>query len=146
VRIPRQEAASISKNLSLDPVVYPAVADRVGLLPHPEATVGFYMRIAEAKAMLELLAKPPPVSQTMNVSAPPQIVSPDNAATVADCLITALQLAQPIIADDTHSSERAWLDSMVKQTTLSQITACLELAQKSFPNAESFSNPNPRVD
>jgi hypothetical protein len=65
LRIPRQEATCISEHFAFEPVIYSAVADRVGLLPHPEATVGFYMRIAEAKAMLKVLAgAPAAVSQS----------------------------------------------------------------------------------
>jgi hypothetical protein len=42
------------RKLFVEPVVYKAVADRIGLLPHPNATAQFYMRISEAKAMVEI--------------------------------------------------------------------------------------------
>ena len=71
------------------------------------------------------------------------MVTPENVALVADCLITALQLAQPIITDKPHATtRRAQLDSMMRQTTLAQITTCLNSAQKAFPDAESFHAPS----
>jgi hypothetical protein len=54
LQIPCPDASYIAKNLS-DPIIYPAVADRIALLPHPQATIEFYMRIKEAKAMLTAL-------------------------------------------------------------------------------------------
>jgi hypothetical protein len=67
--ISREQAQLITKILK-GPVVYPAIADRVGLLSHTHATVQFYGRIIEANVALEYL--------TQDVS------------TVADSLITAL--------------------------------------------------------
>jgi hypothetical protein len=55
VMVPRQDAHNIVKSLADNPVIYSAVADRVGLLRHPHATVEFYMRIAETKVMVEML-------------------------------------------------------------------------------------------
>jgi len=40
-RVPSLDASYIMRKLWADPVIYPAVADRVGLLPHPNATVQF---------------------------------------------------------------------------------------------------------
>ena len=39
----------------LKPVIYPAVADKIGLLPNPNDTVEFYIRIEEAKNYVEML-------------------------------------------------------------------------------------------
>ena len=141
VTIPRTQATYISKNFAIDPVVYPAVADRIGLLPHPQATVGFYMRIAEAKAMLEVLANAPQSEPPNVAQRPPDNVTSDNALAVADCLATALQLAAPIIADDAHPAHREQLDAMSRQVMLQQIDQCLVTAKAAFPKAESFMQP-----
>lgn len=48
--VPMSDAPYITKSL-VDPVVYPAVADRIGLLPRAQQTIEFYQRITEAKVM-----------------------------------------------------------------------------------------------
>lgn len=141
-RVPLYNANYIAKNFWFDPIVYPAIADRVGLLPHPQATVEFYMRIGEAKAMLDTMRTKSQQSSATNISAPQELVSKENAAVVADSLITALQLAQPIIAGVSHSSTETALDSMVSQTVLKQINDCLHSAKQTFPTLESFRNAN----
>ena len=49
-RVPQTDAAYIVRKLFAPPTVYNAVADRIGLLPHPDATTQFYMRLEEVKA------------------------------------------------------------------------------------------------
>jgi hypothetical protein len=100
-RIPSFEASYIMQRLWAEPVIYTAVADRVGLLPHPNATVQFYMRLSEAKAMIQSLqakigrhaAEVGPAMAAMDH------VTPEFAQAIADCLVTAFQLARAIIAD-----------------------------------------------
>jgi hypothetical protein len=48
-RIPHAEARYVVKNLAAPPIVYPAISDRIGLLPYAHGTIEFYMRIMEAK-------------------------------------------------------------------------------------------------
>ena len=85
-------------------MIYPAIADRVGLLLQPHATTQFYMRVSEARGMLEALrTKTDPPSITYNTAL--EYVTPEFAASVADSLITALQLARPIVANDGDSSQ-----------------------------------------
>jgi hypothetical protein len=128
--IPRANATYIVKNLlSAHPVIYPAVADRVGLLPHPEATVAFYMRISEAKAMAEMYAAATGTHQPY--------VTNELAASIADCLITALQLAIPIIKPY-HPSASAELKQGVQSIVSDQIEEALARAKVTFPNASSF--------
>lgn len=122
-QVPRKDAGYIMRKLFVEPVVYKAVADRIGLLPHPNATAQFYMRLSEAKAMVELL-------QMANVEQ--QYVLPENAATIADSLITALQLAHGILAGDGDPRLADW----VTQVMVHQIEECLQSARVSFPNAE----------
>ncbi len=139
--LPRLDAKTISNNFAFEPVVYPAVADRVGLLPHPQATVGFYMRIAEAKSVAALLATPPLASSFVNQSGPPQMVSAENASAIADCLSTALQHAHSILTDDSNPDYRTQLDVESRQATLQMIATSLAEATATFPNAMSFVRP-----
>jgi len=138
--IPMRDASYIGKTLST-PTIYPAVADRIGLLPHPQATINFYMRIEETKAMLAAMANKGnyvPQSAT-NVTIPPTKVSPSNALSVADCLITALQCAYPIVAD--NDSAMSEMEKSVQTKTLEDMAAAFESARRIFPTAESFNTP-----
>lgn len=127
-KVPRTDAAYILRKLFAEPVVYKAVADRIGLLPHPNATAQFYLRISEAKAMVESLQIP---------SVAQEHVTTENAATIADCLITALQLAHGILSSDGDPRLAEWVD----REMIGQIDECLKSAKASFPNAESFKLP-----
>jgi hypothetical protein len=127
-RVPRKDAGYIMRKLFVEPVVYKAVADRIGLLPHPNATTQFYMRLSEAKAIVESLQM---------ASVEQEHVSAENAATIADSLITALQLAQGVLVGEGHPQMADW----VGQVMVRQIEECLQSARQSFPNAESFQTP-----
>jgi hypothetical protein len=141
VNIPIQDARYIAKNFWSDPVVYPAVADRIGLLSHPHATTEFYMRLSEVKNMLEALRiRTSPPSATY-VTAPAQFVTPAFAATIADSLITALQLARPIVANEGDPATRSQLSTLVQGVVAGQIDECLKSAQADFPNSEAFKLP-----
>lgn len=134
LKIPCQDARYIAKNFWGDPIVYPAVADRVGLLPHPNATIEFYMRLAEVRGMLEALRTKTDPSSATYVSPPVQYVTPEFAVSIADSLITALQLAHPIVANDGNLA-KSHLAAWVQTTVVSQIDECLKSAKVSFPNA-----------
>jgi hypothetical protein len=137
-RIPARDATYIIRKISAEPVIYTAVADRIGLLPHPNATAQFYMRIAEAKAMVEsmrLKAENEAMDQPLLRGA---LVAADMAGKIADSLITALQLAHGILADDGKVDSATW----IRQQMLSQIDECLTSSKASFPNAESFKQPS----
>jgi hypothetical protein len=130
-QIPRADASYIVKNLLVDPVVYPAVADRVGLLPRPQATAAFYMRISEAKAMAEMFAKATGTDEPY--------VTPEFAEAVAESLITALQLAVPIVGDVPAAG--ADYVASVQATTIVEMRKALALAKAAFPDAASFQGP-----
>jgi hypothetical protein len=138
LEVPAQDASYIMRKLWSEPVVYAAVADRVGLLPHPNATVQFYMRLAEAKAMLESLQTKSTNAATTAASARREKVTPEFAATIADSLITALQLARAILGREGSNQMAEW----VGQVMIGQIDECLRSARASFPNAESFTGPS----
>jgi hypothetical protein len=137
--VPMQDAVYVAKSL-VEPIIYPAVADRIGLLPHPQATIEFYMRIGEAKAMLLAMQMKTNSPSAVNVSAIP-LIAPANAEAVADCFISALQLAKHIVAADDPS--RTELDLWVQKITLGKIDAALESAKVIFPNATSFQDDQP---
>lgn len=142
VRIPRQDARYVAKSFWADPIVYSAVADKIGLLPHPNATVEFYMRLSEARSMLEALRTRTNPESAIYVAPPPEFITPEFAASVADSLITALQLARAIIGDEIQlDSGKPHLGTWIKITVVRQIDQCLESAKLSFPNAESFQQP-----
>jgi hypothetical protein len=127
--ISHNQAQLITKILKSS-VVYPAIADRVGLLSHSHATVEFYERIAEANGMLEAL----------RTKAGTPAITRNNVAVFADSLITALQLARCIISSEDEPSAKRQLGSLVQAKMVRQIDSCLKSAKAVFPNAESFSD------
>jgi hypothetical protein len=143
VKIPRQDAHYIVKNFAGDPIIYPAVADRVGLLRHPHATAEFYMRILEAKVMVEMLRTKTDVPGIMYTAAPVDLVTPQFAGSVADSLLTALQLARSIVADEEMSVGKPQFTAWVQSVVVAQIDDCLASAKETFPDAESFKFPPP---
>ncbi len=142
LKIPVQDARYIAKSFWGDPIVYPAVADRVGLLPYPHSTTEFYMRLSEVRSMLEALRTKTDLPSHMNVSVPPQFVTAEFAATIVESLVTALQLARPIVANEGSPSTKSQLATLVQTTVVGQIDECLVSAKAVFPNAESFKETN----
>jgi hypothetical protein len=135
-KVPAADAGYIVRKLSTAPVVYEAVADKIGLLPHPEATVQFYMRINEAKSHVGSLERRAENEARENPVLRAGLVPPDSAVQIADSLIIALQLARAILSDEERISS-AW----VHHETIGKIDACFESARASFPDAESFKQP-----
>ncbi len=140
LQIPRQAANYIAKML-YDSAVYPAIADRIGILPNPQATVEFYMRIAEAKASANVLATKIDQPSATNVSASPLYLTGEDVAAIADSLITALQLAKPIVSAANQSSTPSPLYAYVRGEALKAIEEALASAKVMFPHAESFKVP-----
>lgn len=106
-------------------------------LPHPDATTQFYMRLEEVKAStsaIEMAVK----FQWAPGMGPPPFISRDIIAPIADMLITALQLAGPIIADAAKSGPL--LQRRIREVTVNQINECLVAAKNAFPDAESFTD------
>jgi hypothetical protein len=100
--------------------------------------VQFYLRLEEAKAMAQGMAR----ATATHLSVPPVIVTPENASTIADCLITALQCAQGVVRD--ASADKTPSDAFVTTETLQQIDAAMTAALATFPGAESFQGQPPR--
>jgi len=87
--IMRKEAYSIM--IPSEPIVYRAVADRIGLLPYPQHVVQFYMRMVEIRQAIQIIV----VGSPDDDSAP---VPGAEAETLAKSLIIACQLAQAILS------------------------------------------------
>jgi hypothetical protein len=96
------------------------------------------MRLAEAKAMLESLQTKTINAAETSTAARRENVKPEFAATIADSLITALQLARAILGHDGDPRMAEW----VGQVMIGQIDECLRSAKVSFPNAKSFKEPS----
>jgi hypothetical protein len=136
-RIPQTDAAYIVRKLFAPPTVYNAVADRIGLLPHPDATTQFYMRIEEVKASTSAIEMAVKFQWTPDGMGPPPLITRAIIAPVADMLITALQLARPIISD---AKSGPWLEQRIREITINQIDECMAAAKEAFPDAESFTD------
>ncbi len=136
ILVPRTDANSIVRSLQR-PTVFPAVADRIALLKNPHLPIQFYMRIDEAKDMADMLAvataagPAAPGTTSSNIA-----VDPNNAVVIADCLITALQLARAMIIDTPGDVSEA--EQIVTKRTLDDIDAAMIASRESFPNASSF--------
>jgi len=137
--IPRSDANAIVRSL-LEPTIFPAVADRVAVLPSPHLPVQFFMRIGEAKALANTLAlSTVAVARAAKVSAATIPVTRDNVLSIADSLITALQLARGIVADVPANAPPG--EDFVTATTLQEIDTAMASARAVFPDAESFTPP-----
>ena len=139
VSIPRSDANAIVRGLQ-KPTVFPAVADRIALLKNPHLPVQFYIRIDEAKDIANTLALATvtefgaPGMKTSNIA-----VDRNNALAIADCLITALQLARAMIIDAPADMSEA--EQFVTNQTVNDIDAAMMAARTSFPDALSFQAP-----
>jgi hypothetical protein len=116
----RKNAHTIMMNL--DPIVYRAVANRIGLLPHSQLLVKFYMRLVEIQQAIQIISVRSPGDDSA-------LVSGEEAETLAKSLIIACRLAQAIIS---HAPDPS-LDEKVSQIALAHIDAALESAKRSFP-------------
>jgi hypothetical protein len=139
--VPQTHASYIVQTLEAEPTVYNAVADRIGLLPRPDATTQFYLRIAEAKAGAAAVQEAVKLTWAPGIGGPPPPITREIVLPIADSLTTALQLAQPIIRDARPAQQ---FERWVQQTTLKQIADCLATAKATFPEAESFQTPSQR--
>jgi hypothetical protein len=113
-----------------DPIVYRAVADRIGLLSDAQGMVSFYMRMVEIQQAVQII-----VAGSLGDDS--ALVPGEEAETIAKSLIIACRLARAIIS---HVPGRG-LDEQVSQITLAHIDAALESARRSFPYAEAESHP-----
>jgi len=136
-RVPQTDAGYIVRKVLAEPTIYTAVADRVGLLPRPEATTQFYLRIEEVKVAASAVETAVKFQWAPSIGGPPPLMTRDLLLPIADILITALQLARPIIGDTKTGSG---FGRRVREVTVKQIDECLATAKQAFPDAESFAD------
>jgi hypothetical protein len=136
-RVPQTDAGYIVRKVLAKPTVYNAVADRVGLLPHPDATTQFYFRIEEVKAAASAVETAVKFQWTPGIGGSLPLMTRDLVLPIADILITALQLARPILCDTKSGPQ---FEQRVREITVKQIDECLATAKDAFPDAESFTN------
>jgi hypothetical protein len=117
--IEKKKARSLM--MHAEPIIYKAVADRIGLLPQPQGIVEFYMRVVEVQEGLRVIVEGPDDDAA--------IIPVENAETIAKSLVTACKLARIVILHAPKSS----LDKQISKITLVQIDAALESAGRSFP-------------
>jgi hypothetical protein len=134
--VPQNNAAYIVRKLFAPPTVYNAVADRIGLLPHPDATTQFYMRLEEVKASARAIEMAVPFKWAPGMG-PVPVIDREMVLPIADMLITALELARPIIAD---AKSGPWLERRIREITVCEIDECRAAAKEAFPEAESFTD------
>jgi hypothetical protein len=135
--VPQTDAGYIVRKVLAEPTIYTAVADRVGLLPHPDATTQFYLRIEEVKAAASAVETAVKFQWAPGIGGPPPLMTRDLVLPIADMLITALQLARPIIGDTKTGPQ---FGRRVREVTVKQIDECLATAKQAFPDAESFAD------
>jgi hypothetical protein len=101
-----------------EPIIYKAVADRIGLLPYP--VVQFYMRLVEIQNAVQIIVVGPD-----GEDAP---VPGAEAQTLAKSVIIACRLARAIISQGSSSG----VDEEIARVTLVHIDEALESAKRSF--------------
>ena len=136
--IPQRDANYIVKSLPHPPIVYPAVADRVGLLPYADATVEFYVRLNEARARIGALAT---AAAPLGEPGAGALVTAEFAKIIADGLLLALFVARPIIAERSQLATNPQLENIVRTETLRQIDDYLSLVHNWFPEARVVVGP-----
>jgi hypothetical protein len=129
--IPQSDARYLVNKLPA-PIIYPAVADKIALLPQVHATIEFYMRIMEGKAMAEALA--------LALAEPGALIRSDHVTPIADSLLIALVASLPIISErgriaHTMSSE------IVRERVLHQVLAYLQTVHTWLPEAKVLREP-----
>jgi hypothetical protein len=142
-KVPRSDANAIVRGLQ-EPMVFPAVADRIAALANPHLPVQFYMRIEEAKSMANTLSLATVAYGVANVQFPVTLVGRADALAIADSLITALQIGRAIVADEPVNASPA--EKFVTTQILNDIDAAMVSALATFPDAESFGEPNPAAN
>jgi hypothetical protein len=97
-------------------------------------------RTSVAAAMRSVLTNVPGITFT---AAPVELVTPEFAGSVADSLLTGLQLARSIVADEEMSVGKPQFTAWVQSVVVAQIDDCLNSGKETFPDAESFKFPPP---
>ena len=116
-----------------EPVIFPAVANRVSRLSMATLIVSFYSRLHETRGVIEIIVLAPP--------APPAVekLGPKHIQGLADLLISQCQVAKMILESVEQSTiKETELVRARRLHMLRQIDEQLATARLLFPKAESF--------
>ena len=94
------------------------------------------MRLEEVKASARAIEMAVPFTMGTG-QGPVPVIDREMVVPIADMLITALELARPIIAD---AKSGPWLERRIREITVNQIDECWAAAKEVFPEAESFTD------
>jgi len=113
-----------------DPIIYPAVADRIRRLPRPTLVVTFYTSLMETRGVVAVIAHSPPVDEPITAG---------HIQGLADILIHLCQLAKMILSSAAPAPDReAALVAGQRAHMLKALDEQLAAAKQAFPNADSF--------
>ncbi len=113
-----------------NPIIYPAVADRISRLPRPTLVVSFYTRLHETRGVVAVIVHSPPINEP---------ITPNHIQGLADLLISQCQLAKMVLSSAAPDPDReAALATLMRDQMLKVIDEQLATAKELFPNAESF--------
>ena len=104
------------------PIIYPAVADKIGLLPSPQNVVAFYARISEiTMTIVPAIADDPKLQQSF--------LQAHNIRLVAEAWLDILRFANRIIDESAHDTT---FDEAVRASILADIRTETESARRKF--------------
>ena len=107
------------------PIIYPAVADKIGLLKSPQHVVAFYMRVSEIATMAQAVADDPK-PQTSRVQ-------DNNVRLIVEALLDICQFATWIIHDrDVKEAEFRDFDSAVTASVLADMEKATKESRERF--------------
>ncbi len=107
------------------PIIYPAVADKIGLLKSPQHVVAFYMRITEIAIMAQAVADDPKLQMSF--------LQDNNVRLIVEALLDICQFATWIIQDSkVQKQEFIAFDKAVSASILSDMDGAIKQARKNF--------------
>jgi len=104
-------------------VIYPAIADRLGLLNNPALVVTFFTRMSAAESLAAM------------VGAQEDIVSPEVGAEIARGWIDICEMGKCILTGEQEFKRD--VDRQAREDILKQIEGALESARKKFPEEQA---------
>jgi hypothetical protein len=128
IRCPKSELKGLFHTPS--PIIYQAVADRIGRLPAATLVVTFYMQLQETRGLVAVIENSAPTDE---------IVTAGHIQVLADNLISQCQLARLILSSVKADPDRE-VELVTKQRSymLKTLDEQLAAAKLLFPNAQSF--------
>ncbi len=107
------------------PIIYPAVADKIGLLKSPQHVVAFYMRITEIEIMAHAVADDPNLQRST--------LQANNVRLIVEALLDICQFAKWIIQDsEVKEEEFRAFDKAVSASIIADMDAATQQARKNF--------------